>query len=249
MTLNIRKLISPNFNDRAGGAAPGILVLHYTGTQTAKEAEDYYMNIKTHAQSGPVSPHYMIDRDGAVTQFVEEDKRAWHAGQSWWDGRTDLNSHSIGIELVNPGHDWGYIPFTQPQMDALSELTREILSRHTIAAHCVLGHSDIAPLTARKKPDPGEYFDWAWMAAQGVGLWPAPQQSDYDFGDILLSDLANFRQALTEYGYDPQVTQDEAVRAFQRHFQPEAFQARTAGTPDRETAARLHWLLKAKNSP
>ena len=87
------------------------------------------------------------------------------------------------------------------------------------------------------------------MAARGVGLWPAPGQADYDFGDLLLADPVSFRQALTEYGYDPQVTDQEAVRAFQRHFQPEIFQASKSGTPDRETAARLHWLLKAKNSP
>lgn len=249
--LDIRKLISPNFNDRAGGVSPGIIILHYTGTATGQEAEDVYLdpNPPPEKSKGPVSPHYMIDLDGAVTQFVDEEKRAWHAGYSWWDGKTDINSHSIGIEVVNPGHKYGYLDFTHAQMDALAALIRDILTRNNIPPYCILGHSDIAPGTDREKPDPGEKMDWAWLAAQGIGVWPLPQQIDYDHADILYTDDAGLRQALTKYGYDPRVTLKEAVTAFQRHFQPDVFKTGTAGTPDRETAARLHWLLTAKNNP
>lgn len=246
--LNIRKLISPNFNDRAGGVQPSILVLHYTGTDTGQEAEDYYMNTKIHAKAGLISPHYMIDRDGTITQFVDEQKRAWHAGQSWWDGKSDINSHSIGIELVNPGHCRQYLSFTGEQMTALAELTRDILSRHDIPAHNIIGHSDISPATDRQKPDPGEKLDWEWLAAQGIGVFPAPEKDDFAMADVLYDDLASLRQALNEYGYDPRVTDDEAISAFQRHFQADAHHGKAAGIPDRDTGARLHWLLNRKNA-
>jgi N-acetylmuramoyl-L-alanine amidase len=245
--LNIRKLISPNFNDRAGGVKPSILVLHYTGTDTAQEAEDYYMNIKTHAKAGPISPHYMIDYDGTVTQFVDEEKRAWHAGHSWWDGKSDINSHSIGIELVNPGHDRIYQPFTPAQMQSLAMLVQDILKRNDIPAYNIVGHSDIAPALNRNKPDPGENMDWEWLATQHIGLFPAPEQDDFDMADVLYNDLSNLRRALNEYGYDPRVTDQEAIAAFQRHFQPDAHHNKIAGIPDQDTAARLHWLLHQKN--
>lgn len=242
---NFRKLVSPHFNDRVGVIAPKILILHYTGTTTAQEAEDYYMDIKRHAQSGPVSPHYMIDRDGSVTQFVDESKRAWHAGKSWWAGDQDINSHSIGIELVNPGHDHGYIPFTQDQMDSLRVLVTDILQRNPIPPHHVLGHTDIAPT---RKPDPGELMDWPWLAAHGIGLWPKPDQDDYDMAAALYPDETSLRDAFTEYGYDPNISTTEVISAFQRHFQPEAHLQNRAGKVDADTAARLHWLLKMKNS-
>lgn len=246
----MRTLRSTNFNERAGGVRPTILILHYTGTLSGQEAEDYYMNRKSHAQSGPISPHYMIERDGVVTQFVDEDKRAWHAGKSWWDGEQDINSHSIGIELVNPGHDHGYIDFTPEQMASLEALVTGILSRNDILPCRVLGHSDIFPdvTPTRYKPDPGERLDWAWLAARGIGLWPKPQQDDYDMAAILYADETSLRNALTEYGYDPRSKTDEVIAAFQRHFQPEAHFENRAGKADAETAARLHWLLKAKNS-
>lgn len=245
----IRKLISPNFNDRAGGVQPSILILHYTGTDTAQEAEDYYMGVKTHGIAGRVSPHYMIDRDGTITQFVDECKRAWHAGQAWWDGRDDINSHSIGIELVNPGHDRTYIPFTTEQMDALAALTLDILSRNSIPAWNILGHSDISPAKSRNKPDPGEKLDWEWLAAvHDIGLFPQPEADDYAMADVLYADMAGLRQGLCEYGYDPRVSTEEAITAFQRHFQADAHDKGVAGIPDRETGARLHWLLHRKNA-
>jgi N-acetylmuramoyl-L-alanine amidase len=247
---DIRKLISPNFDERAAGAKPAILILHYTGTATGLEAEAVYLDPRPPKKKskGPVSPHYMIDRDGLITQFVDEQKRAWHAGHSWWDGRGDINSHSIGIELVNPGHKYGYLDFTKPQMESLALLVRDILSRHDIPPHYILGHSDIAPATEREKPDPGEKMAWAWLAANGIGLWPDPQQEDYDQSQPLLADSASLRQALTDYGYDPRVTDEEVIKAFQRHFQPEAYAQNRPGISDRETTARLHWLLHRKNA-
>ncbi len=243
----IRKLISPNFNDRAGGVTPSILVLHYTGTDGADEAEEYYMNIRIDPGAGQISPHYMIDYDGRITQFVDEEKRAWHAGQSWWDGKDDINSHSIGIELVNPGHERVYTPFTGAQMDALAELAHDILGRHAIPACNIVGHSDISPATSRKKPDPGEKLDWAWLAMRGIGLFPVPETSDFDAADRLYTDAASLRRGLNAYGYDSRVSDAEAVSAFQRHFQADAHHNGSAGVPDRDTAARLHWLLNRKN--
>lgn len=247
---NIRKLASPNCEERHGGAQPTILIIHYTGTSTGREAEDYYMNVKTDPNAGPISPHYMIERDGSVTQFVEEDKRAYHAGKSWWDGETDINSHSIGIELVNPGHENGYIDFTPEQIESLAELVQDILTRNDIPPHRILGHSDVFPHVTEKriKPDPGEKLNWAWLAAQGVGLWPEPEQDDYDLAAMVYGDEASLRQAFTEYGYDPSGSMEDIVAAFQRHFQPEAHIEKRAGVPDKDTAAKLHWLLKAKNA-
>ncbi len=246
----IRKLISPNSNDRAGGVRPTILVLHYTGTATGKEAEDVYIdpNPPLEKSKGPVSPHYMIDRDGSITQFVDEQDRAWHAGHAWWDGRGDINSHSIGIELVNPGHRYTYLDFAKPQMESLAILVQEVLSRHDIPPHYILGHSDISPAKDREKPDPGEKMDWAWLAERGIGLWPDPQQEDYEAAETLFAESANLRRGLTEYGYDSQVTDEEALMAFQRHFQPEAYAQNRSGQPDRKTRARLYWLLNRKRA-
>lgn len=240
----VRTLISPNFNDRAGDAVPSVIVLHYTGTRTGAEAESFYINAALNSQSGKISPHYMIDYDGTITQFVAEEKRAWHAGQSWWGGMTDLNSSSIGIELVNPGHDLTYIPFTTDQMGALAELAKDIFSRYPIQPWNVVGHSDISPAYARNKPDPGELMDWEWLSAQGIGLFPAPERQDYDAADAAYIDITALRQGLNAYGYDPHVSDAEAVSAFQRHFHAETHLQGRAGMADRETGARLHWLLR-----
>lgn len=236
----MRELSSPNFNDRKDGAQPRYLILHYTGTLDGREAEDHYMNADPDHHGGPVSPHYMVDIDGTITRFVPEDKRAWHAGRSFWGGITDMNSHSIGIEIVNPGHERGYRPFTEPQMQALIGLCKDIVTRNAIPPQNVLGHSDIAP---DRKDDPGELFDWARLADEGIGLWPRPGLADYQAGQGWLDDRAALIDAFTRAGYDPGQTFDVLVTAFQRHYQPDVFATGRAGTPDRETVARLHWLL------
>ncbi len=184
-----------------------MLVLHYTGMPSGKEALARMCD-----PAAEVSAHYMIDEEGLVYQLVTEQNRAWHAGVSSWRGETNINDRSIGIELVNPGHEFGYRPFPDAQMDALIPLAQEILARHPMPARNVVGHSDIAP---SRKQDPGEYFDWAKLADFGIGIWP----------DKTLSKNAtpvprdDFDSELEKYGYD--ISDHAAARlAFQRHFQP-----------------------------
>jgi N-acetylmuramoyl-L-alanine amidase len=181
-----------------------------------------------------VSAHYVIEEDGVIWHLVPEDRRAWHAGLSCWAGRRDINAHSIGIELVNPGHEWGYRPFPEPQMAALEALARDIMTRHPIRGKFVLGHSDVAP---QRKTDPGELFDWARLARAGIGLWP-------DFAaepNGIPKDAAAAQRLLAEIGYEvPQTgALDEATRAvvtaFQRHFRPKLCD----GTLDLETRTRV----------
>ncbi|MBA2589069.1 MAG: N-acetylmuramoyl-L-alanine amidase [Alphaproteobacteria bacterium] len=190
---------SPNHDDR-NGAAIDMLVLHYTGMASGLAAIDRLCD-----PSAKVSAHYTIDEDGTVYAHVPEERRAWHAGVSHWAGVDNLNSGSIGIELVNPGHDYGYRAFPEAQIASLIELCGGILSRHPIPPARVLGHSDVAPA---RKEDPGELFPWARLAEAGIGLWP--QGATSDLGP----------DALTRYGYDPNAPQDKLITAFQRHFRP-----------------------------
>ncbi len=159
---------SANFDARPEGAAVDILVVHYTGMETAEAALDRLMD-----PAAKVSAHYLIDEDGTLYRLVEEDRRAWHAGVASWRGATDVNARSIGIELVNPGHEFGYRPFPEAQTGALIDLAADIVARHRIPARNVVGHADVAP---RRKMDPGELFDWPRLAAAGIGLWP--EESD-----------------------------------------------------------------------
>ncbi|MEQ1889917.1 MAG: N-acetylmuramoyl-L-alanine amidase [Alphaproteobacteria bacterium] len=224
---------SPNYNDRAPGAID-MLVLHYTGMVSREHALARLCDPKA-----KVSAHYLIDEMGLVYQLVAEDRRAWHAGVSGWAGERDINSRSIGIELVNPGHDLGYRNFTGLQMRSLAELCHEILARHPIPPHCVLGHGDVAP---GRKRDPGELFDWRWLAGQGVGIWP--EAASYNSNRE--PDILNLQESLKRYGYDvPQTgiygTQTGAVvTAFQRHFRP----ANVDGRADAQTASILQHLLQ-----
>ncbi|MFZ5609278.1 MAG: N-acetylmuramoyl-L-alanine amidase [Pseudomonadota bacterium] len=230
---------SPNFDARR--SAIDMLLLHYTGMPTGEEAL-----ARLRDSTAKVSAHYLIEEDGRVFRLVAEDKRAWHAGLACWAGETDINSRAIGIELVNPGHEWGLRAFPQAQMHSLGVLALGILMRHGIAKARVLGHSDVAPL---RKQDPGELFDWAWLAARGIGLWP---QDDFKTADhphgIDQADAPQVRalqQGLARYGYDIEThgrydarTQG-VVAAFQRHFRP----ARVDGQADAQTLARLASLL------
>ena len=175
-----------------------MLVLHYTGMGNSQNALKRLRDPAT-----KVSAHYMIDEDGAIYALVDENFRAWHAGVSCWAGQRDINSCSIGIELVNPGHEFGYRPFPKKQRDALVVLAEDIMSRHAIPAHRVLGHSDVAP---SRKRDPGELFDWNGLARAGIGLWPE-EVSD--------------GPALEEFGYDVAGAGKTACAvAFQRHWRP-----------------------------
>lgn len=220
----MRFIPSPNFNARRAGSSVQHLILHYTGMQTAAEATQRLCD-----PSAEVSAHYVVDTNGATVQLVEEAERAWHAGKSFWAGETDINSTSIGIEIVNPGHEFGYVPFPPEQISAMIKLCQEILSRHAIPSHHVLAHSDIAPV---RKMDPGELFPWGELAAAGVGLWPAQKTAD---------EKRRTENALTEYGYDIS-NLPAAITAFQRHFRPEKIN----GEWDSECATKLTWLIQQK---
>lgn len=215
--------LSPNFDARAEDTPIDMLVLHYTGMQSARDA----LTRLCDPEAG-VSAHYLINEDGVVHRLVDEDKRAWHAGVAWWRGSIEINTRSIGIELVNPGHEWGYRPFPEAQMRSLIEISRAVLSRHPIPARNVVGHSDVAPT---RKTDPGEFFDWARLAKAGIGLWPTgvtPYPAPTD----------QARAIFSGYGYEIKDF-PATVRAFQRHFRP----GNVTGQADPDTLGALVGLF------
>jgi N-acetylmuramoyl-L-alanine amidase len=211
---------SPN-QDSRGGAAVDMLVLHYTGMPSGEAALARLCDPKAH-----VSAHYMIGEDGTVHALVPEERRAWHAGVSCWAGARDINARSIGVELVNPGHEFGYRAFPEAQILSLVTMARDIVIRHAIAPWRVLGHSDVAPM---RKEDPGELFPWARLAGEGIGLWPKPGS---DPGEGAVAGL------LAHVGYDPEASLEKTITAFQRHFRP----SRVDGMADAETRAMLSGL-------
>ncbi|MDA5195067.1 N-acetylmuramoyl-L-alanine amidase [Govanella unica] len=234
---------SPNFNDRPVGRAPDMVLLHYTGMATAAEALDRLVQ----PEAG-VSAHYLIDEDGTSYALVPEDKRAWHAGVSFWAGERDINGCSIGIELVNPGHALpgyagGYRPFPEAQMTALLDLLGGISRRHNIPAARLLAHSDVAPA---RKQDPGELFDWERLAEAGFGLMPGRDQlrdpGPFDW-ETLQADLSRFGYGLDMTGADDAPTR-EVITAFQRHYR----RTSVTGMPDADTRAVLANLLGQINS-
>jgi N-acetylmuramoyl-L-alanine amidase len=218
--ISIRDLPSPNFDERPVGQAIDMLVIHYTGMKSAQDALDRLTD-----PTAQVSAHYLINEDGSVVRLVNEDKCAWHAGVSMWRGQRGVNARSIGIELVNPGHEFGYRPFPEQQMQALEELARAILTRHpAIIAANVVAHSDVAPT---RKSDPGELFDWRRLATKGIGLWPTTAIVE----PIVETEVG---AALARIGYDTtDVT--AALVAFQRRFAPH----RLDGVSDLETRQTL----------
>jgi N-acetylmuramoyl-L-alanine amidase len=222
-----RDLPSPNREPRPAGTAVDLLILHYTGMQTAQAARE-----RLRDPAAKVSAHYLIDEDGTVDALVPEAERAWHAGVSCWAGARDVNDRAIGIELVNPGHDWGYRPFPEPQMAALIALAQAIRARHPIPSHRVLGHSDVAPT---RKTDPGELFDWPRLARHGLGVWPA--ESPETAGT---PPEAWFLERLARVGYCIDAPTPALLAAFQRHWRPEA----VTGAADAGTAARLAGLCE-----
>ena len=179
---------SPNAGPRRGGVQADMVVLHYTGMESAGAAL-----ARLSDPAAEVSAHYLVDTDGAVTRLVAEELRAWHAGVSGWGGVEDVNSRSIGIEIVNPGHDLGYPPFPEPQMAAVEALLAGILARHAIAPERVVGHACIAP---GRKTDPGEKFDWRRLARRGLAVWLDPDRRDPG-----PADAARFQRAARRFGY------------------------------------------------
>lgn len=196
---------SPNFDERT--LPISMIVLHYTGMQDGPSAL-----ARLRDPEAKVSAHYLVEEDGTVCRLVAEDQRAWHAGRSHWRGVTDVNSASVGIEIVNPGHDWGYRPFTEEQIDALVPLVAAIKERHAITRGNVVGHSDIAPT---RKRDPGELFPWARLARLRLAL-PRPTRNLMD----PMWTQGGFLLALERFGYDVADAM-AAIMAFQRRFRPE----------------------------
>lgn len=199
---------SPNFNDRK--TALQYIVLHYTGMENGPVALERMCD-----PASQVSAHYMVEEDGRIYQLVDEDKRAWHAGVSCWQGERDINSASIGIEIVNGGHDFGLPDFPAVQIEAVIGLVKSVMERHGIAAKDVIGHSDIAP---GRKQDPGEKFPWDDLAEAGCAL-PAPVQGLTGFD-------GGVEQALSKVGYSLEPGLDAVVEAFQRRYRPEGILGR-----------------------
>jgi len=222
--LEARDRPSPNHSCRAEPARIDMLVLHYTGMATAEAALQRLCD-----PSARVSAHYLVEENGAIWRLVPESRRAFHAGVSCWEGESDLNAVSLGIEIVNPGHEWGYRPFLEAQMEAVERLCRDLVTRHSIPPHRVVGHSDIAP---ERKCDPGELFDWARLARAGVGIWPPANPP----ASGLVVDPARLPDDLASIGYCVSVwSQMAALVAFQRRFR----QGCCDGRLDVETVVRL----------
>lgn len=217
-------IISSNFDSRPDNIAIDMLVLHYTGMKSDKEALARLTD-----SVAKVSAHYFVYEDGRVLNLVPEAKRAWHAGISCWRGISGLNDSSIGIEIVNPGHEFGYRPFTDAQMDAVSDLAYDIIKRNNIEARNVVGHSDIAPT---RKQDPGELFNWHALASEGIGLWPEIKKIHKPHNPVITPGqestvVAGVQKLLAEYGYHIKIDgfygpkSESIIKAFKRHFVPE----------------------------
>lgn len=222
-TLAHEFALSPNIEPRRGSGRVDMLILHYTGMENAWAARDWLCN-----PASGVSCHYLIDEQGVITQMVGEDMRAWHAGISSWEGDSDINSRSIGIEIHNPGHSLGYQDFPEAQMLAVIALCRDMIARHNIAARRVLAHSDVAP---GRKIDPGEKFDWERLYRAGVGHWVEPVVASGD------ADLHELGRLLSAYGYGVWPAK-ATIAAFQRHFR----QTKVDGIADRSTLETLKRL-------
>ncbi|MCB5177117.1 N-acetylmuramoyl-L-alanine amidase [Microvirga lenta] len=234
---------SPNHGERKDGQHPSMIILHYTGMPDAGEALQWLCN-----PVSQVSAHYFVFEDGRVLQMVPEARRAWHAGVSSWNGESDINSRSIGIEIANPGHPGGLPPFPDAQMESVVALTKDIVTRWRIPAVRVLAHSDVAP---GRKLDPGEGFPWERLHRAGVGhrVAPAPIRDGRFFsrGDQGMP-IEALQAMLAMYGYGLRIngTFDEdtekVVTAFQRHFRPE----RVDGVADASTITTLRDLIATR---
>ncbi|MDX1949400.1 MAG: N-acetylmuramoyl-L-alanine amidase [Rickettsiales bacterium] len=228
--MKITKIPSPNFSNRPETAEIDTIILHYTGMKSTKEALQRMCDINTE-----VSCHYLIAENGEIIQLVDDEFKAWHAGKSHWAGRENLNNYSIGIEISNLGHEWGYKPFEDEQIDSLIELCKSLVQNYNIKPQNILGHSDIAPV---RKEDPGELFPWKLLADEGVGLW-------YDFevgkaeykniinisenptSEITKQNIINIQKKLKQVGYNVgkagalDEATNKAIIAFYRRFIPQ----------------------------
>lgn len=233
---------SPNHDARPHGRTIDMLILHYTGMTSATAALDRLCD-----PAAKVSAHYVIDEDGTTVRLVPDARRAWHAGVASWRGWTDINARSLGVELVNPGHEFGYRSFPAAQMASLATLARRLVETHGIPARHVLGHADVAPA---RKADPGELFPWQSLAEAGIGLWPAMRPVQGEMGLVLGpgdggAPVKELQGILADFGYGVEATgtYDSGTRAvvtaFQRHFRPR----RWDGIADPETAQLAYAVL------
>ncbi|TIV60916.1 N-acetylmuramoyl-L-alanine amidase [Mesorhizobium sp.] len=232
--------VSPNFGPRRETLRPDMIVLHYTGMASGAGAEAWLCD-----PASEVSSHYLVHEDGRIVQMVRESDRAWHAGKSSWLGRTDINSCSVGIEIVNPGHTLGYKAFPRRQIGAVIELCAGIAERHSIPAARVLAHSDVAP---GRKVDPGEKFPWKALFAAGIGhlvpAAPIKAGAALKAGDAG-ADVEALQSMLALYGYGVEISgvydrQTEiVVAAFQLHFRRRLVD----GVADNSTIRTLQRLL------
>jgi N-acetylmuramoyl-L-alanine amidase len=234
---------SPNADERQGGP-PDMILLHYTGMVDGQAALE-----RLCAPESKVSAHYVVFEDGRVVQCVPERLRAWHAGTSYWAGQTDINSRSIGIEIVNPGHDFGYPPFPLRQIAATISLCKAIHTRWKIPADRVLAHSDVAP---SRKQDPGEKFPWELLSESNIGHWVRAAPVDLEGVSLKPGErsenVRRLQRALKQYGYGIEETGSygEETRvvlmAFQRHFRQE----RVDGVADASTLLTLRALMETR---
>ena len=232
---------SPNFGQRRDAAKPSLILLHYTGMESGQAAEDWLC-----AAESQVSSHYIVHEDARIVQMVPEDARAWHAGASFWRGMTDINSTSIGIEIVNGGHAFGSPPFADVQIQAVIALCESIMERHRIVPAAVVAHSDVAP---GRKSDPGEQFPWADLAQGGVALWtePSPIRGGRFFAQGDQGEpVAALQAMLALYGFDNPAdgafdarTKDQ-IAAFQSRHRP----SQVDGIADQSTIETLHRFLQ-----
>lgn len=239
---------SPNCDERKGGRPPDMILLHYTGMATGEAAL-----ARLCAGDSKVSCHFVVFEDGRIVQCVPEELRAWHAGVSSWAGETDINSCSIGIEIVNPGHEFGYSNYPLRQVAAVISLCKSIITRRgPISSDRILAHSDVAPA---RKQDPGEKFPWELLSESGIGHWVRPAPLNLDGPTLKPGDrgdaVTRLQRTLHTYGYGIEETGSyddatrEVVTAFQRHFR----QARVDGIADASTLLTLRALVETRPAP
>ncbi|WP_274628331.1 N-acetylmuramoyl-L-alanine amidase [Arvimicrobium flavum] len=238
--------VSPNFGQRRESIRTDMIILHYTGMKSGAAAESWLCD-----PASEVSSHYLVHEDGRIVQMVRESDRAWHAGKSSWRGVTDINSCSVGVEIVNPGHEFGYVDFPDDQIAAVIGLCKGISQRHGVPCERVLAHSDVAP---GRKVDPGERFPWEKLFRSGLGHFVAPEPVGGE-PRLALGDqgqaVENLQSMLALYGYGIEITgvyesaTRTVVNAFQRHFRP----GRIDGIADGSTSLTLRKLLEALPEP
>ena len=228
---------SPNFNDRPSGVTPSHIVLHFTGGASAQSALD---KLTDGTNKNPVSSHYMIDEEGRIYRLVDEEKRAWHAGLGTWNGDSDMNSTSIGIELSNRDRN----PYTAAQLLALTTLCHDIQRRHKIPPQNVIGHSDLAP---DRKDDPGYHFPWREVASEGIGTMPQPKLRDHFRLKSTIRKPQKLERLFNKAGYKAE-SLEKLIAAFQQHYEPHVYTAPRAGEapgkPTKSTVAKLRALAR-----